>query len=394
MRKFTTHKILSFFLALGLCFRFVFPPHTDDGLDAFAPSATPSAALKNDYCLELAGINAESAVVMDAKSRSVLFSKGKEIARGMASTTKIMTALVAIESCHPDKEFTVPPQAVGIEGSSVYLSAGEPLTLKELLYCLLLESGNDAATAIAICVGGSQEEFVDMMNARAEEMGLKSTRFANPHGLSHEGHYTTAEELALITAEAMEYPLFREIVATKSYTVRRNGKENQRLLNNHNKLLGTYEGALGVKTGYTQKDGKCLVSAAERDGLLLIAVSLKDPAPTSTHKRMLDAAFEGFQRVAAAERGDISARVAVNGGERDFAVLYNDEDVILCLPKGEKFEISLSLPESINAPVLESEVYGTAKVTCKGETVYIINLASADAIKIKEKGLWESLFGD
>ena len=252
----------------------------------------------------------------------------------MASTTKIMTALVAIENCHPDVEFQIPAEAVGVEGSSVYLAKDEPLTLRELLYCLLLESGNDAATAIAVCVGGSLEGFVDLMNQRAEEMGLTQTHFANPHGLNDSQHYTTAEELALITAEAMDYPLFREIVATKTFNVRRNGKENGRTLYNHNKLLGNFEGAVGVKTGYTIKDGKCLVSAAERDGLLLIAVSLKDSSPIAHHKIMLENAFDKFENRKLANRGDITTSLPVIDGEKDFVSLTNDDNIEVCLPKG------------------------------------------------------------
>jgi len=393
LRKTVRTKIISVVLTFILTMLWIIPRQQEGEQPVFKPDVISASATRNDYCLNLPQIGAESVAVIDAESRSLLFAKGEGIIRGMASTTKIMTALVAIENGNLHREFVIPKEAVGIEGSSVYLAEGEKLTLLELLYCLLLESGNDAAIAIAICVGGGVEEFVNMMNSRAKEMGLKHTRFTNPHGLSDYEHHTTAEELALITAEAMEYPLFNEIVSTKSFKVRRNGTANGRILTNHNKLLGNYEGACGVKTGYTQRDGKCLVSSAERDGLKVIAVTLKDNSPTANHKILLDLAFERFSMVRIAKAGDIKSTLPLTGGEQEFVNLCNPKDVWVCLPKGEDFKIELNLPESADAPVCEGEIFGEARVLCKGKEVYIINLEITETVKIKETSFWERLFG-
>ncbi len=355
--------------------------------------AEACGSIKIDYCYNMPPNGADSAIVIDAKSGSVLFEKNADMIRGMASTTKIMTALVAIESCDADTEFTIPKEAVGIEGSSVYLQEGERLTLRELLYCLMLESGNDAATAIALCVGGSMEGFLALMNGKAAEMGLRHTNFTNPHGLSDYSHYTTARELAAITAEAMKYPIFCEIVATKSYKVRRNNAENGRLLTNHNKLLNGYEGCIGVKTGYTDRDGKCLVSAAKRDGLTVIAVTLKDSSPTATHKALLDGAFANFQSRKIASRGEIKGIIPLLNGESDFAEACNTEDIFICLPKGAEHKTELILPESVTAPIEANEIIAKARVISGGKEVYIIQLETQTEFKEKEKNFWEKIFG-
>lgn len=349
--------------------------------------------IKLDYCRDMPENGAGSAIVIDAESRSVLFEKNADMIRGMASTTKIMTALVAIENCLPTEEFAIPKEAIGVEGSSVYLLEGEKLTLQELLYCLLLESGNDAAVAIAICVGGSIEAFADMMNARAEELGLTDTHFSNPHGLSDYEHHTTARELAIITAEALKYPLFEEIVATKSFKVRYDGTENGRVLSNHNKLLNSYEGCIGVKTGYTEKDGKCLVSAAEKDGLRVIAVTLDDPSPTAAHTELLNAAFDNFCRLEIAKAGEITACIPVENGESGFVEVCNTSAISVCLPKGAEYSIELNLPEKLSAPVEQGLICAQGRVVSNGKEVYIISLETIEAIKEKDKSFWEKLFG-
>ncbi len=346
--------------------------------------------LARTYSQEIPSVKADSAIVIDMDSRSVLYQKSADVIRGMASTTKIMTALIAIENGNPDQEFLIPKNAVGIEGSSVYLSEGEPLTLRELLYCLLLESGNDAATAIAICVGGSEEAFIKMMNERASELGLEHTNFTNPHGLSDPDHHTTARELAIITAEAMQETLFREICATKAKSVRRDGIENARTLTNHNKLLTSFDGANGVKTGYTERDGKCLVSSATRDGLTVIAVTLDDPSPTATHAELLNKSLTEFSRVRIAKAGEIKAVIPINNGSADFITATNTADVFATLPRGQAFKIELSSADSVDAPVDILSPLATATVTAGGKEVYIINLESTEEIEVK-KGFFDNL---
>ena len=396
MKKQRISKLLVLVMVFALGIWAAGPFFKSDGLVTFSESQSlspVSTEIKMNYAVEMPNNYADSAIVIDADSGSILFEKNANMIRGMASTTKIMTALVALENQVPEAEFKIPKEAVGIEGSSVYLQEGEPLTLKELLYCLMLESGNDAAMAIGICVGGNINNFIEMMNSRAKELGLSNTNFKNPHGLSEFGHHTTAKELAVITLEAMKYPLFREIVACKSYKVRQNGKENGRVLTNHNKLLAGYDGAIGVKTGYTDLDGKCLVSAAERNGLKVIAVTLDDPSPTSTHKILLDQAFNSFERRIVVAKNQINADIPIINGENNFVSICNTQDIDVCLPKGEKYRIELELPKELNAPLKKGDIVGYAKVYYKDSEIYIISLEATEDIKIKEKSYFDKLFG-
>ena len=266
-------RSLLWLLAISICAVFIIP---------MPASALPEAELP---------LSAESAILMDASDGSVLYEKNAHARKGMASTTKIMTALVAAQSMPLDKNILIPKEAVGIEGSSVYLTEGESLTVRQLLYALLLSSANDAATALAIASAGSVESFAEKMNLFAKELGLSDTHFINPHGLYHEDHYTTAFELALITAAALRNTTVKEIVSTYKTDIPLGNEKKGRLLVNHNKLLKLYEGAIGVKTGFTKKTGRCLVSAAERDGLTLIAVTLNAPDDWNDHIKMLDHGF-------------------------------------------------------------------------------------------------------
>ena len=205
-------------------------------------------------------LSAKSAYLYDYNTKRALYSKNENIRLPMASTTKIMTALVALENCELTREVKITKESVGIEGSSIYLKAGEVLLLEDLLYALMLRSANDAAVAIAVEVGGSEEGFVEMMNEKAEELSLSNTHFENPHGLDSKNHYTTARELALITAAAIDN-------------------------------LKRYKGALGVKTGYTKRSGRSLVGYAERDGIRLISVTINAPDDWNDHEKMLNFGF-------------------------------------------------------------------------------------------------------
>ena len=242
-------------------------------------------------------LSAKSALLMEATNATVVLEKNAHTRLPMASTTKIMTALVALELAAPDTVICVDGRAVGTEGSSVYLCEGEKLTLEQLLYALMLESANDAAVAIAIGVSGSEEAFVDAMNAKATSLGLSDTHFANPHGLDAEAHYTTAYELARIAQAALQNSLFKTIVSTRKTTIPHQDTDAVRLLVNHNKMLRQYEGCIGVKTGFTQKSGRCLVSAAERDGVTVIAVTIDSPDDWKDHTKLLDYGFAHYQRV-------------------------------------------------------------------------------------------------
>ena len=246
---------------------------------------------------EEVGTSAKACVIIDEASGRVLLSHNAETPLPMASTTKVMTALLALELGDLDAPVTCSRNAFGVPGTSIYLAEGETLTLREMLYGLMLASGNDAATAIAEHIGGTVEDFCRMMTARAAELGCKATCFLTPHGLPCEGHCTTAHDLALIAREAMTHPEFREIVGTTRATIPWEGREYDRVLNNKNKLLTTYEGATGIKTGYTKKAGRCLVFGAERAGMRIIGVVLNCPDWFGEAARLMDIAFDRYEAV-------------------------------------------------------------------------------------------------
>lgn len=237
---------------------------------------------------------AAGAVLMEASSRRVLYERNAHARMEMASTTKIITALVAIENSPLDAVVTVDRRAVGIEGSSIYLREGEHLTLKELLFGLMLRSGNDAAVQVALFVGGSVENFVKMMNDKAKSLGLTDTNFTNPHGLHDEDHYTSAYDLAVISSVAMCNSNFREIVGAKKATISNEFFDYQRLLTNKNKLLFSNDYANGVKIGYTVKAGRCFVGSGIKSGMQLVAVVLRCGDMFADCARMLEFGFDNF----------------------------------------------------------------------------------------------------
>ncbi|MBQ8372452.1 MAG: D-alanyl-D-alanine carboxypeptidase [Clostridia bacterium] len=220
----------------------------------------------------------------------------------MASTTKIMTALIAIERSDPDVVITIPREAVGIEGSSVYLTEGDTISVRDLIYSTMLASANDAATALAIHIGGDVHGFAEIMNERAYAMGLTNTHYDNPHGLDSEEHYTTARDLAILAGEALKNEEFKKISSTYKHSFFISDKP--RTVVNHNKLLSRVEDAVGVKTGYTKRCGRCLVGAIERDGVLLVSVTLDDPNDWVDHEAMLEGGFSEYKRVDLAEITD------------------------------------------------------------------------------------------
>ncbi len=281
----------------------------------------------------LTGVSARGAVLMEAESGTVVFGQNENARLSMASTTKIMTALVALEHMPLDTSITVTDRSVGVEGSSIYLSVGETLTLEDLLYALMLESANDAAETIAVAVSGDVPAFAALMNEKAAELGLTDTQFVNPHGLDAEGHYTTAKELALLTCAALQNPDFCRIVATERHTIPLHNTDGVRLLLNHNKLLRSYEGCIGVKTGFTKKTGRCLVSAAERDGVRLVAVTLGAPDDWRDHTAMLDYGFALYDRVSLCEPGFYAAPLPLVSGESEYVIVENTDTLTVTLPR-------------------------------------------------------------
>ncbi len=278
-------------------------------------------------------ISAKAAVLIEATSGRIVFGKNENTRLSMASTTKIMTALVALEQMNPTTRITVTAESVGVEGSSIYLVEGETLTLEDLLYALMLESANDAAETIAIAVAGNVPAFADLMNQKAADLGLTDTKFVNPHGLDADGHYTTAKELALLTRAALQNPDFRRICATERHTIPLHDTDGVRLLLNHNKLLHNYDGCIGVKTGFTKKTGRCLVSAAEREGVTMIAVTLGAPDDWRDHTTMLDYGFSLFESLTLCNRGDYSAPLSLVAGQSEYVMVENKDTLSVILPR-------------------------------------------------------------
>ena len=310
-------------------------------------------------------VSAESAILIDATYGSVLYEKNADTMLPMASTTKIMTALTALSAMDPQTRITVPAEAIGVEGSSIYLVEGEVLTLEELLYALLLESANDAAVAIATAIDGSVSAFADRMNRMARELGLQSTHFANPHGLDAEDHYTTAHELAIIAKRAMENELLCTVIATKKKTISHPAEGQERFLSNHNRLLSSYEGAIGVKTGYTKRSGRCLVSAAERDGIRLIAVTLNAPNDWQDHEALLDYGFSQMQKISVCAPHAVCLPVSVIGGECDLVMVSNASALSLALPVDHPpVTQTVELPRFLYAALQEGEVVGYLVIRC------------------------------
>ena len=329
------------------------------------PLFSLSAAAEPIRSVTPPSVSAASAILTDAEHGLVLFEKDADRRLPMASTTKIMTALTALANAEADRVIRVPREAVGVEGSSVYLAEGEELTLCDLLYALLLQSANDAAAAIAIGIGGSITGFADLMNAEAEKLGLTDTHFRNPHGLDDGEHYTTARELATVTRAALAVPLIRKIAGTVKATIPQGDDPDARLLVNHNRLLRSYSGAIGVKTGFTKKSGRCLVSAAERNGVTLIAVTLNAPDDWRDHTAMLDYGFTRYRTVALCTTGDSAYELPVTGGTVDSVTLRCAADLTVALPIGHApLHCTIEAPHFLFAPVLPDREVGCAVFTC------------------------------
>lgn len=305
-------------------------------------------------------VSAHSAILMDGDTGRVLYEKSPDERSLIASTTKIMTALVALETGGMDETVTVPAEAAGIEGSSMYLKAGETLTRRDLLYGMMLSSGNDAAVTLAISWGDSLEDFVGRMNARAQALGLSQTFFANPNGLDDE-NYSTARELAILTQEALRLPEFRQVVASRSY------QAGNRQLVNHNKLLWRYPNAIGVKTGFTKRAGRILVGAAERNGRLLISVTINAPSDWSDHQAMLDYGFSLYQETEIIVPGQILDTVPVMETGWDTWALEAETGVTAWLLPEEKPECRVYGPRFLYAPAEHGTEAGYAEVFL-GET--------------------------
>ena len=296
-------------------------------------------------------VSAAAAILIEAESGEVLYEKNADDRRLIASTTKIMTALVALERCELDQEIVIEEAWTGIEGSSMYLAAGQRMTARELLYGLMLASGNDAAVALACVTAGSVGAFAELMNEKARALGCDNTHFLNPSGLDQEGHYASARDLALITQEAITREDFCEIVATVSKTV------GEHTFTNHNRLLRECEGVFGVKTGYTEASGRSLVTSCERDGMTLICVTLADPDDWNDHKKLYDWAYGEWGRFSVLDKAAQWTVPVVGGEEETVAVGPGAELAVFCRP-GEEITLVVELPAFVYAKVEEGAAAG------------------------------------
>ena len=336
---------------------------------------------------EALSVSAKYACVIDALSGNVLYEKNAHERHSMASTTKIMTALVAMENSSLSDIVKVSSSAAGVEGSSIYLKAGEEISLEELLYGLMLASGNDAAVAIAEHVAGSVQNFAKMMTDKAKSLGLKNTSFKNPNGLDADGHYTTAYDLAIITKAALENEDFREIVSTKTKNISNGNESYMRSLSNHNKLLNLYSGCIGVKTGYTKKTGRCLVSAAERDGFRVIAVTLNAPDDWNDHKKMLDNAFKAYKKKPLIIKDMILKTIPVENGTLDrLELLASDNFYVTLTDENDISNINLDFkaPAKILAPIKKGAALGNITISYKEKKIGKIELLAGEDIYYQE----------
>ncbi|MDE7011586.1 MAG: D-alanyl-D-alanine carboxypeptidase [Oscillospiraceae bacterium] len=334
--------------------------------------------------------SAASAVLLEGESGRVLYAQNADEERLIASITKIMTAVVALEHGDVNKRYTVTAEDMA-EGSSMYLKPGDQLTLEELLYGLMLVSGNDAALAAAHCVSGDTASFVELMNETAARLGMTHSHFANPNGLDAQDHYSSAGDMAKLTAYALKNEAFRRIVSTVSVTI------GERYLANHNKLLQRYDGCLGVKTGYTKAAGRTLVTAAERDGMTLVCVTLCDGDDWNDHISLLDYGFSVCRMETAAPAGRILASVQVRCGSSAQVPLMADRDLRYPLMGDERLTVVAETPVSVPAPVVPGQVIGTARAYLDGEEVASVPLtAAAPSARVEfqeENSIFERLFG-
>ena len=324
-------------------------------------------------------VSARAAICVDAETFGIIFEKNADEKLSMASTTKIITAITAIENGNINDIVTVSANAAGTEGSSIWLGTGEKLTLSELLYALMLESGNDAAVAIAEHISGSEEAFSQLMNETCRKIGAFSTNCVTASGLDDENHYTTARDLALISRYAMHNDEFKKIVSTKAYTIPWQGKEWGRALENHNKLLRSYEGAVGIKTGYTKKSGRCLVSAAKRGELETIVVTLSDPDDWNDHKKMLDYSFEQYKNIKnILRKGNIAGSIEVAGSND--RVSYSPDESLSLRECKEPLCVTLkyNIEDKIDAPVKKGDILGSVDVYNEGIYITTVNLSATD----------------
>ena len=345
-------------------------------------AAVPVKAEAESPALQAAG-----AVLLEAGSGRVLGAKNAHTRLPMASTTKVMTAILALENCSPDETVTVDRQAFGVEGSSMYLERNEKLTMRDMLYGLMLASGNDAAVAIAVHIDGSVEAFAQRMNEKAMELGLTNTHFVTPNGLHDEAHYTTAYDLAVIAAYAMQNEDFRTIVSTRSYTTQSGNKT--RVLNNRNKTLWQYEGGNGVKTGYTSNAGRCLVFAAQRGNMQLVGVVLKSGDTYGDAFALLNYGFSAYTMKTVIRKGQVVDYAGTTDGKKNSLALCAAEDIMIPTRPQEELPLRSQIQREtvLQAPLKQGRDYGELVLTENGRPLGRTKLYAAE--DVEKIDLWD-----
>ncbi len=340
--------------------------------------------LSSLICVNAINISAKAAVVIDGYTGEILYSQNCDKRLPMASTTKIMTALLLCElGGDLSQEIVTTREMVTVEGSSMGLQVGDTVSYHDLLYGMMLASGNDAANTTAISIGGSVSRFVDLMNERAEKMGLKDTHFVTPSGLDAQEHYTTAYELALITKEALANENFAKAAASKSARLCYGNPPYNRTLTNHNKLLKLYDDVVGVKTGFTKKSGRCLVSASKKDGKLVIAVTLNDGNDWADHRTLLDLGLSLIKsEVFSPQENEIY--IDVTSGER---IKLDVPSATVNITEKSSVNYLINLPHFIYAPIKKGQQIGSISYYCNGVSVAYLQITAEKDINYKQNKL-------
>ena len=344
-------KILKSFTIVIICFLWVNPI-----------SATPKAIA-----------NSGSYVVIEKTTGRVLYENNSTQKAYMASTTKILTAITVINNFDLKTEVKVPKECVGIEGSSIYLQEGEIFTVEDLLYGLMLRSGNDAAETLAVTLSGNVESFVNLMNQTAKRLGATQSNFTNPHGLHNDNHYTTAYDLALITSKALSNPSFAKIASCKSYTAIEKTSNIKRTWTNKNKMLFSFQDATGVKTGFTKKAGRCLVSSAKRNGMELICVVLNEQNHYEVSKKLLNDAFETYRLIKVIDSKKFDYSIP-NKSKSKYYKLTINEDLVLPIGKNEKFSVETVLPQYFENHLDKNQKVGEIKIYASKQLIFSQNI--------------------
>lgn len=340
-------------------------------LATIMPHITSAKAINLQNSVEYRANDYSSEIVMDVNTNRVLYSNNANAKKYMASTTKILTALCIIENCDLNENVKISKNTIGIEGSSIYLEEGEVLSVKDLLYGLMLRSGNDCAETLAVHCCGSVEKFAKLMNNRAREIGAKSSNFVNPHGLHDDNHYTTAYDLALISSEAIKNADFKDICSTKSVDIPFTTQNSKRHLVNKNKMLNKMDGCTGIKTGFTKKAGRCLVTSCERNGLELVSVVLNCGPMWERSTSILQNAFESYHSYNVVKKDEIIDFVKINGTNEEIPVTVKN-DVILPLTNTEKSTLIFEIEyiEEIKKPLSKDTEIGLIKFYSKNNLIF------------------------